>query len=761
MRSKEKATPKEMVHPKSSRGLDRSWVIPSLVLVITILGLLGSTPPSVRTVSLPSGIATYLPVTIENSQASSTPAPFQVMLTINSLSLAAFEAPDLHNVEFFYSDGSLIPSWLESGNSNTATRTVYWLKLSNGVPAQTSITIYMGFASQATNLFDGQTIGEASQLSPVYGQYDNGAEIFGLYDNFVGTTLSSQWSNFGSNGIQGSLSQITVNNGLVLTPTLGALYYQGTWVGATSSLRAQLTESLAADAYIAAAQPVTNFARSACQIGCFETRFGFEDVFPSNLAEGNGTGFDIASSSVVAVSNDQYTVVNVGLPTTTLNQFNVYSVDYRTNSVGFQVNYVDVSGPVTTNVPSPSSQMGLFLETNYQQISSLVGWIRTRASPPNGIMPRATVQVKATGLTPTVDNADVLEQATSIQLPVGSQLYIYGFATGGCCPTGDFQYGQYASVDDVAGFRIGALAVTSSNMNSYPSQTSYNTIGSVAISGFSSYTPSYQLVTATGPDLSVSVTFSVATSNSLAVVFAIGGGAQCQELSGVPNLGVDADTQLLNPILTIAHSYLGPGRYTVTANSHQCAAGQDPNHAGALLAVFVFSGFPQQGAPSLHSISSVTTIEGHAPLTVSFTGSATGGTAPYAFSWKFGDGFSSNLQNATHTYNSTGVYNAILNVTDGSSSTSASIIQVTVTASDPSNTANIPSPLFQWWLWAILGLSLLSTVLVVSKLRPKSLGKGVAPGPKNNLLVCLQCGGQMPPASSFCGKCGYRFQASK
>ena len=74
-----------------------------------------------------------------------------------------------------------------------------------------SVTIYLGFASSSTRLFNSQSTGEAPQLSPVYGQYDNGASGFSFYDNFAGTSLSSQWKIIDSNG------SYSVNNGLVIT----------------------------------------------------------------------------------------------------------------------------------------------------------------------------------------------------------------------------------------------------------------------------------------------------------------------------------------------------------------------------------------------------------------------------------------------------------------------------------------------------------------------------------------------------------------
>ncbi len=60
---------------------------------------------------------------------------------------------------------------------------IYWLKLS-AVRADSNMTIYMGFASPYSNLFNGINVGEAPQLSQQYGQYDDGTEVFIYYTNF-------------------------------------------------------------------------------------------------------------------------------------------------------------------------------------------------------------------------------------------------------------------------------------------------------------------------------------------------------------------------------------------------------------------------------------------------------------------------------------------------------------------------------------------------------------------------------------------------
>ena len=148
---------------------------------------------------LNSFIVASVPITLTNSQTSQTPAPFQQMIVIDPASYKAYEAGNLQNIEFFYANGTIISSWLETGNSNTSTQAIYWLKLNNGIPAQTSITIYMGIGSISTNFFNGNTIGEAPQLSSTYAEYDNGANIFDYY-NLNPTSLSGWTVNSISSG---------------------------------------------------------------------------------------------------------------------------------------------------------------------------------------------------------------------------------------------------------------------------------------------------------------------------------------------------------------------------------------------------------------------------------------------------------------------------------------------------------------------------------------------------------------------------------
>ncbi len=81
---------------------------------------------------------------------------------------------------------------------------------------------------------------------------------------------------------------------------------------------------------------------------------------------------------------------------------------------------------------------------------------------------------------------------------------------------------------------------------------------------------------------------------------------------------------------------------------------------------------------SAHVVASVLT--GTAPLAVSFTGSASGGSSPYSYRWTFGDGDTSVVQNPNHTYAAAGTYSAMLTVTDRTATTANYTVIVRVTS---------------------------------------------------------------------------------
>ncbi|MBN2054211.1 PKD domain-containing protein, partial [bacterium] len=70
--------------------------------------------------------------------------------------------------------------------------------------------------------------------------------------------------------------------------------------------------------------------------------------------------------------------------------------------------------------------------------------------------------------------------------------------------------------------------------------------------------------------------------------------------------------------------------------------------------------------------------QGMPPLIVQFHGTATGGLAPYAFQWNFGDGTAGTGPEPTHTYLEVGSYQAAMTVSDAQGQTCGRVVDIAV-----------------------------------------------------------------------------------
>lgn len=161
----------------------------------------------------------YVPINITNTQSLATPNPFQMMIQVNSKEYTAYEAADLSNIAFAYPNGTVIPSWLASGNSKSSTNTVYWLKI-DSIPAKSSITVNMSFYPPTDNVLNNVSTGEAPSLSPTYGEYDDGANVFIVYADFL--TGLNNWRPY---SFSGSFVPISTPQGVELISNGGESTY--------------------------------------------------------------------------------------------------------------------------------------------------------------------------------------------------------------------------------------------------------------------------------------------------------------------------------------------------------------------------------------------------------------------------------------------------------------------------------------------------------------------------------------------------------
>jgi len=303
---------------------------------------------------------------ITNTQSIATPSPFQQELILNySMFPTNLIRSDWGNVNFQDGKGNYYPSWLESISGSTAT---IWVKLPNGIPANSSVTIYMVIIDPSQT-YDGVNWGAYPLLTSTYGQYDNGANVFNFYDNFAGSTLSSKWIEVTAppSGV------ITVNNGVSVINTANTIYYVssqsftapyiidqagilGVWGDGGPWFNLESTTSSVPTGYLWATRGPNNNPN-------------YDQLFVFN----NGSFTNIANASSASGSSNFtiYTLEDVGGSSGTINTY---------------VNYSSwLSGSSTTY--SHSGYFSPFRHFNNNTPASIIYWVRVRTYPPNGTMP--------------------------------------------------------------------------------------------------------------------------------------------------------------------------------------------------------------------------------------------------------------------------------------------------------------------------------------------------------------------------------------
>ncbi len=132
----------------------------------------------------------------------------------------------------------------------------------------------------------------------------------------------------------------------------------------------------------------------------------------------------------------------------------------------------------------------------------------------------------------------------------------------------------------------------------------------------------------------------------------------------------------------VSHVYTGAGTFVPSMSVQDSRGGTPVVVTGNPVAVRAASG----GTLAAHASSNPT--QGPSPLQVQFTGSASGGTAPYTYLWTFGVGSASSTQaNASYTYTADGSYVVILQVTDATGASSQATLNIVV-GSGTSTTSN-------------------------------------------------------------------------
>jgi hypothetical protein len=167
-----------------------------------------SPPPPPPTLTLPTNVLHYQQLNITNNANIATQSPFveQINMTVNAANKPHINNTAQHsfqNVEFFVGgNGNIIPSWLENYSFSNGWA-MYWISISGLSALTTNSSIYIGYASNTTNLFSiANGVGEnpVLSMSPTgstnYGEYDTGNKVFPIY--FNGSAGNANFFSIGS-----------------------------------------------------------------------------------------------------------------------------------------------------------------------------------------------------------------------------------------------------------------------------------------------------------------------------------------------------------------------------------------------------------------------------------------------------------------------------------------------------------------------------------------------------------------------------------
>jgi hypothetical protein len=324
----------------------------------------------------------YVKITLTNSQTSATPVPFQQKIVFNPSTYTSIEAANLGNIRFCADSAcnTQLYSWLEnctpSSCTNAATSATAWVQLTSAIPANGgNQTIYMVFQSTSTN-FDKYYWGRAAWIGGgTYGQYDNGRNVFTLYDNFTGTTLNStKWTTRTS----GAGGTVTVNNGITFTASTGndwafiissmlaypkiAEVNMTTETGSSSDPMMGVTTSTSVNGYVA---PYNGYTIDNCVLTCT-----------------NGLSFvmENSTSGFVLVNNPSETY-----------KMGIWNMTWAAtgNEKGSDGNIVQSSADSRVSIANYGLLVGQSnvgtSSTNSAQMA------RMRDYPPNGVMPSSSL----------------------------------------------------------------------------------------------------------------------------------------------------------------------------------------------------------------------------------------------------------------------------------------------------------------------------------------------------------------------------------
>ena len=119
------------------------------------------------------GIRYFVPIYLNTSNFTIT-AGTQIPINVNWSKYSAFENRNLSNVIFMNSTFYPLYAWIENNASSSFNTSTVWIKLTSQISSNSIMIIYLAWQSKDRNNFNRfGYLGEASQISPMYGEWNN------------------------------------------------------------------------------------------------------------------------------------------------------------------------------------------------------------------------------------------------------------------------------------------------------------------------------------------------------------------------------------------------------------------------------------------------------------------------------------------------------------------------------------------------------------------------------------------------------------
>jgi len=355
------------------------------------------------------GYNQYIPITIYNTQCISTTAPFQQQIAIcngtinigpnfayiNNSILFNLINSDGSNVYFTTTNNSApdIHSWYEGQLINGSTYCdVWWINISEGIPAGSYITVYMHIGPPNANYYQQYYpyVGVSPQVDPSR-QYDNGKYVFiayGYFDNtmdgWAGYNYSGSWiPRATSYGIQ------MLNSTYILPPNNGnipeiPLIVEEAWYGSfctdanVIALFGNTNQQIKISDYTSTSN-LSTFVLFSCSnlkltLGSAVINQNLKSLgITVNFQSGAIYSYLIINSTYAEAGYRHYDIGQVWIPLALLNKYNIDNDGYTYSSLNYN--------------PFQYGTLQISSGTIYPGEDQYIQWVVARAYPPNGVMP--------------------------------------------------------------------------------------------------------------------------------------------------------------------------------------------------------------------------------------------------------------------------------------------------------------------------------------------------------------------------------------